>query len=65
MERMKCVSCPRPHSYQRMKIGGTRSIACKNKYTEVNTTYFQVYLCTQRFVKMATYKARGNGGESG
>ena len=46
-----------------MKIGGTRSMACKNKHTEVNTTYFQVYLCIQRFVKMATYKARGNGGE--
>ena len=46
-----------------MKIGGTRSIACKNKHTKVNTTYFQVYLCIQRFVKMATYQARGNGGE--
>ena len=46
-----------------MKIGRMRSRACKNKHTEVNTTYFQIYLCIQKFVKMATYKARGNGGE--
>lgn len=39
-------------------IDRAKPLVGKNKYTNVNTTYFQGYQCIQRFIKMAIYEEK-------